>query len=396
MKKKKTNKIRRYLKVSGRKIRKINRKKIISWISENLKGHPFVLGIAFFAWISEIVGMFFSNKKINELLKHHLKFLGITIGVWFVLVILLNMLRDKQRVRWYFKKRFVFLMLVFFYPIGVILMWTGSRFNKITKVIFTFIFAALFLYGSIRQEKKSRAFLNISPVDSVIELVSSKKKKAFLQAASSGELGRLKLARLSTKEKIKLAVSDIYSRCSPAIVSIKTKDKTGSRIGLGSGFVISKNGLIVTNSHVVASAYQAEVKIGERIFNETHLVKNLPNMDMAILKIDADNLPVLAIGDSDELKSGHFVVALGNPMGFEQSVSSGIVSAVRSGHDMKLIQMTVPVSPGSSGGPVFNEYGEVIGIATVASFFMAQNLNFAIPINYLKKIISDSANTVKN
>jgi S1-C subfamily serine protease len=101
--------------------------------------------------------------------------------------------------------------------------------------------------------------------------------------------------------------------------------------------------------------------MGECTFNEVYLVKNMPDIDMAILKIDADNLSALSIGDSDEIKSGHFVVALGSLMRFEQSVSSGIVSAIRSGRDMKLIQMTVPVSPGSSGGPLLNEYAEVRG-----------------------------------
>jgi S1-C subfamily serine protease len=200
-------------------------------------------------------------------------------------------------------------------------------------------------------------------------------------------LSDLKLTMLTKRAKVKLAVSDVAKRCSQAVVSIKTKDRVGNEIGMGSGFVISQNGLIVTNFHVMASAYQAEIKIGEEVFKDASLVKAIKNFDIAILKIDAKNLLSLPIGDSDSLVTGQFVIALGNPGGFERTVSSGIISALRSKGEIKLIQMTAPVSPGSSGGPVINEYGEVVGITTLASIFMAQNLNFAIPINYLNKII---------
>jgi S1-C subfamily serine protease len=160
-------------------------------------------------------------------------------------------------------------------------------------------------------------------------------------------------------------------------------------MGMGSGFIISEDGLIVTNFHVMESAYQIEIKIGEKIFREASLVKGISNMDIALLKIDSKGLPALPIGDSDSLVDGQFVIVLGNPVGLERSVSNGIISAIRSKDDIKIIQMTAPVSPGSSGGPVLNEYGEVVGITTLASFFMAQNLNFAIPINYLDKILNE-------
>ncbi|MFH1338383.1 MAG: S1C family serine protease [Candidatus Omnitrophota bacterium] len=391
----KTNKLIRRLRVFRKKIVKLNRKKVSLWINKNLRGHPFVFGILFFIWISYIIRMFFEKTSLTELLKLHIRLLSGIFIAWFVLVILLNSLKDKVRTKWYFKKRFVFFMLILFYPLGLILLWTGSHFKKKTKAVFTVIFTAIFIFSSIYQERKYHAVLNMSPFDNVIETITSKKRKVFLKSSAPGMLDGLHFTRLSREKKTKLAVSDIYSRYSSSTVSIKTKDKSGRQLGLGSGFVVSEDGLIVTNSHVIESAYQAEIKIGERIFREVRLVENLPDVDIAILDIDADNLSPLLIGDSDSLVSGQFIVALGNPLGFEHSVSSGIISAIRANRSMKLIQMTVPISPGSSGGPVLNEYGEVIGIATVASFLMAQNLNFAIPINYLEKIIKQDQRNLK-
>ncbi|TAN61825.1 trypsin-like serine protease [bacterium] len=385
--KNKVNKILRRVKVSVKKIKKLNRKKISFWLNKNLREHPFILGIAATFWISHIISAFFESKWPLELLKSHFKLLGIISGAWLALVILFNTLKDKQKIKWYFRKRFVFLMLFLFFPVGLTLMWFGSGFKRPTRIIFTLLFAGLFIFTSVRHEKKYRAILNMSPLDRVIHTVTSEKKKAFLKSAGQKALKGFRFAEVSKKEKIKLAVSEIYSRYSPSIVSIKTKDKNGNEIGLGSGFVVSKDGIIVTNSHVIGAAHRCEVKVGEKVFPDTFLINNFPDIDMAVLKINAEGLYPLAIGDSDELASGQFIVALGNPLGLEQSVSSGIISAIRSGRDMKLIQLTAPISPGSSGGPVLNEYGEVVGIATVASFFMAQNVNFAVPINYLKKII---------
>lgn len=387
MKKKKANKLIRRIKVSRKKIRKLNRKKILLWLNENLKGHPFILGLLFFIWLAYIMRMFVETTSVAAQAKQHLKLLGGISIAWLLMVLLSNAFRDKQKVKWYFRKRFVFFMLFLFFPLGLILLWSGSQFKKVTKIIFTLIFTGLFFFSSFHQEKKHQTMSNMSPFDRIIEIVTSKKKKVFLKTSGAIRLEGFKFARINRREKPKLAVSDIYAMYSSSIVSIKTKDKAGKGIGLGSGFIVSRDGLIVTNSHVVESSYRAEVKAGDRVFTEVYLVRNFPDIDMAILKIEARDLSPLVIGDSDELVSGQVIVALGNPLGFEQSVSSGIISSIRSKGNMKLIQMTAPISPGSSGGPLFNEYGEVIGITTVASFFWAQNLNFAIPINYLKKTI---------
>lgn len=387
--KKKANKLIRHLRLSVKRTRKLRRKKVSLWLYKNLKGHPFIFGILFFIWVSSIISKFFENMTSNVLLVSQIKLFAVIFIVWLFLVVFSNALKDKEKVKWYFKKRFVFLLLVLFTPLGLMLLWTGARFKKTTKIIFTVIFTGIFMFSVVYQEKRYRAVLNMPSVDRVIEVITSRKARPFLRNAPGGTLDNFNLTRIQDKEKVKLAVSDIYSRCLPSVVSIKIKDRNGKQIGIAGGFVVSKDGIIITNSHVIESAHQVEIKIGDKTFREVYLVKNSPDFDMAILKIEAGELIPLPVADSDELVTGQFVVALGNPLGFEQSVSSGIISAMRSGRNMKLIQITAPLSPGSSGGPVLNEYGEVIGIATVASVFWAQNLNFAVPINYLEKIISE-------
>jgi S1-C subfamily serine protease len=120
------------------------------------------------------------------------------------------------------------------------------------------------------------------------------------------------------------------------------------------------------------------------------LIVGKPSLDIAILKIEAIGLPRIVMGDSDYVQEGEQVVAIGNPLGLERTISNGIISGVHSSNNIELIQMTTPVSRGSSGGPIINVYGQVIGITTLATEWGAQNLNFAIPINYIKAIILSS------
>jgi S1-C subfamily serine protease len=385
-KKKNRNKFKRFLRVIVVTVKRINRKRVKHWFKVNLKTHPFILGLVFFVWIDAVVlRRIFAREGIAKALKFHLYiFLA-----WLGLVILSNLLRDKQKVKWYLKKRFIFFMLIILPPLGLILLWSGSQFKRITKIIFSIGFGAFFIIANLHYNKKYERLLAVPSFDRIVEMITKPKKQIFLKTADKGILDNLRLTRIPKKTAAKLAVSEIAARCSGSIVSIKTKDKEGKEMGMGSGFIISEDGLIVTNFHVMESAYQIEIKIGEKIFREASLVKGISNMDIALLKIDSKGLPALPIGDSDSLVDGQFVIVLGNPVGLERSVSNGIISAIRSKDDIKIIQMTAPVSPGSSGGPVLNEYGEVVGITTLASFFMAQNLNFAIPINYLDKILNE-------
>ena len=377
---KKKNKLRQYVKVSRRRVKRANRKKILSWLKRNLEQHPFILALVILAWFNHIfTENIFKKANIGKTIVFHI----VLIILWFIFVAISNLLKDKQKVKWYFRKRFVFFMLLLLPPLGLIFLWLGSQFQRKTKLVLSVVFITFFFAINAYYNKKNREMLGKSSFDRIAEVVSQPKKEIFLKKADNKVLEDIQLVRLRRRRKAKLAVSEIVSRYSRGLVSIKVKDANGKEIGMGSGFVVSQNGLIVTNFHVLESAYDAEVKIGDKIFREVYFVKGVPDLDIAIIKVNATELTPLPIGNSDTLIDGQFVVALGNPIGLERSVSSGIISALRSQGTLRFIQITAPVSPGSSGGPILNEYGEVIGITTLASLFMAQNINFAIPINHL-------------
>ena len=156
---------------------------------------------------------------------------------------------------------------------------------------------------------------------------------------------------------------------------------------LGSGFIISSDGYILTNSHVVAAADDITVKLNDKREFTAEVIGVDPRTDVAVIKIDADNLPAVSIGDPDKLRVGDWVLAIGSPFGFESTVTSGIVSAkgrsLPQENYVPFIQTDVAINPGNSGGPLFNLDGEVVGINSQiysrTGGFMG--LSFAIPIN---------------
>ncbi|MCX2523640.1 DegQ family serine endoprotease [Larsenimonas rhizosphaerae] len=156
---------------------------------------------------------------------------------------------------------------------------------------------------------------------------------------------------------------------------------------LGSGFIISKDGYILTNAHVIDGADTIKVRLNDRRELTGKLIGEDKKTDVALIKVDATDLPTLDMGDSDSLEVGQWVVAIGSPFGFDHSVTSGIVSAIdRTLPDdtyVPFIQTDVAINPGNSGGPLFNLNGQVIGINsqiyTRSGGFMG--LSFAIPIN---------------
>jgi serine protease Do len=160
---------------------------------------------------------------------------------------------------------------------------------------------------------------------------------------------------------------------------------------LGSGFIISNEGYILTNNHVVAGADEIRVKLSDGREFKGEVTGNDEKLDIALIKIDAkDHLPVAQLGDSDAIDVGEWVMAIGNPFGLGQTVTAGIVSAtgrvIGSGPYDDFIQTDASINPGNSGGPLFNARGEVIGInaAIVAG---GQGIGFAIPINMAKVVV---------
>jgi S1-C subfamily serine protease len=173
-------------------------------------------------------------------------------------------------------------------------------------------------------------------------------------------------------------IPEIVAKTKPAVVEIVTTDDKGSTNRLGTGFFISPDGQVVTNRHVIEGAASiAAVNNNGAIFLFERVVAEPSGVDLAILKFRASDVPFLRLGKSTTAVEGQKVIVIGNPTGLTGTVSDGIISAFR--ENRSLIQITAPISPGSSGSPVLDENGQVIGVARLVST-EGQNLNFAIAV----------------
>ncbi len=169
-------------------------------------------------------------------------------------------------------------------------------------------------------------------------------------------------------------------------------EKKFKQKSLGSGFIISKDGYILTNNHVVENADVINVTLSNKHSFKAKVIGTDPKTDIALIKIDpkGEDLTVVKLGDSDKLEVGEWVIAIGNPFGFSRTVTAGIVSAkgrvIGEGPYDSFIQTDAAINPGNSGGPLLNMDGEVVGINT-AIIASAQGIGFAIPINMAKDIM---------
>ena len=182
--------------------------------------------------------------------------------------------------------------------------------------------------------------------------------------------------------------SDVYKKIAPSTVLIRTNE------GGGTGFIVSSDGLIVTALHVVEGASDVAIKTQQGVtYNEVILLAKDERRDIAILKVAASSLPAVVLAD-EELSPGDEVIVIGNPLAVEElqvSVSTGILSGIRNlNKDTKVLQITAPISPGNSGGPVLSKNGKVIGVISF-KLVKGEALNFAIPIVYAQNLIAQSA-----
>jgi len=205
----------------------------------------------------------------------------------------------------------------------------------------------------------------------------------------------------SAKAACTEAVPEIFKKVSPSVVFIsaisfdpfKTKDRLTTSVG--SGFIIRKEGVILTNSHLVFGHQTIDVILDSGFTTRAELVGVDPFLDLAVLRISVPvkSLPVVILGDSDKVQTGEDVLAFGNPFGLEQTLTRGIISGVNRtlsaspmSPELPLIQTDAAFNPGNSGGPLVNGCGEVIGINT-AMLGQGENINFALPINMAKKVL---------
>jgi serine protease Do len=196
--------------------------------------------------------------------------------------------------------------------------------------------------------------------------------------------------------------ADLAERVAPAVVFVRTNQthRYGSRRvlgrGLGSGFVIDPDGLILTNHHVVENAARIDVSIGKDRRLRAQIVGADPPTDIAILRIEARGLPALQLGDSNALRVGDWVLAIGNPFGLANTVSAGIISAKdRTTEDVpgldpqgfyNFLQTDASINPGNSGGPLLDLAGNVVGVNTAINV-QAHKIGYAIPVNMVRELL---------
>jgi S1-C subfamily serine protease len=190
------------------------------------------------------------------------------------------------------------------------------------------------------------------------------------------------------------AVIHVVDTVSPAVISVAGRGPEG-RGGGGSGFIVTPDGYAITNSHVVDNRpkLEAETTEGDRLRAE--IVGDDPATDLAVVRLSASGLPYAQLGDSDALRVGQLVIAMGSPFGFQSTVSTGVVSAL--GRSMRardgrlienIVQHAAPINPGNSGGPLVDSRGLIVGVNT-AIIAMAQGLGFAIPSNTVEWVLQE-------
>ncbi len=228
----------------------------------------------------------------------------------------------------------------------------------------------------------------------------------FLDFSPLVETGEGKQPGISGEDELldaySRAVTGVVAKVGPAVVNIRVKRKAPSRPGRApreaeggaSGVIIAPDGYIVTNSHVVEGATEVAVTLADGASYSAEVVGQDSATDLALLRVLGSRLPIALLGDSDKLRVGQLAIAIGNPLGFQSTVTAGVISALgrslrsRSGRLIEnIIQTDAALNPGSSGGPLVDSQGMVIGINTAIIQF-AQGICFTIPVNTVRWVVT--------
>jgi len=224
------------------------------------------------------------------------------------------------------------------------------------------------------------------------------------ESLASGSSALSSSRGMQVLEDIQTAISTLAENVSPTVVNVSTTRTLGQSKNLsqqnrpktpgsGSGVIIHEDGYIVTNNHVIGGGIEAEIRLSDGTILIAEVIGRDPDTDLALLRVQVDRkLPVAKFGDSKTVKVGHWVLAIGNPFGLDQTLTLGVVSGIGR-ENMNLsryenfIQTDASINPGNSGGPLFNLKGEVIGINTAIINF-AQGIGFAIPSNMANQVVT--------
>ncbi len=251
--------------------------------------------------------------------------------------------------------------------------------------------------GTILKETTDALYVDLGFTVLSVPRTSVLQRKSDADAAAMADAGAETRKGLYTKRALaEMSVKDAVEQFGEGVVLIKNPS------ALGSGFIISEDGWIVTNAHVVQGETEVtvtvfkkvECQIERKVYEKVKIVSINPVVDLALLQIDAaelgdTKLTKVYLGEIDAVKQGQTVFAIGAPQGLERSVSEGIVSTTnRENNGMVYIQTTAQVNPGNSGGPLFNKNGEVVGVVAWKVLF-SEGLNFAIPINYVQHFLDN-------